>query len=118
MDKSTVTKLIDDKVSFSKSEYINKEQFNTMSDVFSEQFREFKDEVTEMIRARPAPEPTGNTNQPPPPEPSVSTFEFDQLKKDVKEVRESVDKKVTQGLKNIDQKMQELESRIQKLINE
>ena len=88
-----------------------------MSEVFSEQFREFKEEVVEMVRARPAPEASGQANQPQA-EPSVSTFELDLVKKDVKEVRESVEKKVTQGLKSIDQKMQDLETRLQKLKQE
>jgi len=36
MDKNTINGLIDDKVSFAKGQYINREQFNTMSEVFSE----------------------------------------------------------------------------------
>lgn len=117
VDQGTISRLIDDRVSFSKGEFVNREQFNTMSEVFSEQFREFKEEVVEMVRARPAPEASGQANQPPA-EPSVSTFELDLVKKDVKEVRESVEKKVTQGLKSIDQKMQDLETRLQKLKQE
>jgi hypothetical protein len=117
VDQGTISRLIDDKVSFSKGEFVNREQFNTMSEVFSEQFREFKEEVVEMVRARPAPEASGQPNRPPA-EPSVSTFELDLVKKDVKEVRESVEKKVTQGLKSIDQKMQDLETRLQKLKQE
>ena len=54
MDQGTISQLIDDRVSFSKGEFVNREQFNTMSEVFSEQFREFKDEVVEMVRARPS----------------------------------------------------------------
>ena len=117
VDQGTIGRLIDDRVSFSKGEFVNREQFNTMSEVFSEQFREFKEEVVEMVRARPAPEASGQANQPLA-EPSVSTFELDLVKKDVKEVRESVEKKVTQGLKSIDQKMQDLETRLQKLKQE
>lgn len=47
--EDTVASLIDDKLQFTAGQFINKDQFNTMSEVFSDQFKEFKLEVNEMM---------------------------------------------------------------------
>ena len=40
-----INKMIDSKVEFARGQFINKDQFNTMSECFSEQFTDFKEEV-------------------------------------------------------------------------
>lgn len=47
--EDVVSGLIDDKIDFATQQYINKEQFNTMSEVFSDQFKDFKMEINEML---------------------------------------------------------------------
>lgn len=41
--------MVEKKIVFAKGNLINKDQFNTMSEIFSEQFREFKQEVQDQL---------------------------------------------------------------------
>lgn len=82
-----------------------------MSECFSEQFSEFKDEVIEMMKKRPA-DNTGPTSSDNAQASAITNLEIEQLKKEVKDIKEQQSKQLKEGVQSLEDKIKNTEIEI------